>query len=129
MNTTVGWAVALAVLTAGAYAAFLGWDDEYQVDSVTGVATGPYEAWQVIGLGAICAFVAGVAGWYRTAAIAVIVMPVVLVIGFVVSAIGDGSAGDGLFVVGALLLGVGSLLGVGLVAFVTQAWAASHDLL
>ena len=27
----------------------MGWDSEYQTDPVTGVSSGPYEAWQVIG--------------------------------------------------------------------------------
>ncbi|GAA0811022.1 hypothetical protein [Spirilliplanes yamanashiensis] len=35
-----------AVLT---WFAWLGWDSQYQVDPATGVSSGPYEAWQVVG--------------------------------------------------------------------------------
>jgi hypothetical protein len=41
--------VLLAAATAAAWFAWLGWDHEYQTDPVTGIASGPYEAWQVIG--------------------------------------------------------------------------------
>ena len=44
-------ALAVAVFSAGAWFAWLGWDSTYQVDPATQVATGPYEAWQVIGCG------------------------------------------------------------------------------
>lgn len=39
----------VAVLSAGVWFGWMGWDSEYQVDPVTRVASGPYEAWQVIG--------------------------------------------------------------------------------
>lgn len=41
--------VLLTVLAAGCWWSWLAWDDTYQVDPVTGVASGPYEAWQVGG--------------------------------------------------------------------------------
>jgi hypothetical protein len=41
--------VLLAVATAASWFAWLGWDHEYQTDPVTGIASGPYEAWQVVG--------------------------------------------------------------------------------
>lgn len=39
----------LTALAAGCWWSWLAWDDTYQVDPVTGVASGPYEAWQVVG--------------------------------------------------------------------------------
>ena len=54
--TTRVWAQVLggltvAVLSAGSWLAWMGWDDEYQIDPRTQVASGPYEAWQVVGCG------------------------------------------------------------------------------
>jgi hypothetical protein len=39
----------VAALSALLWYAWMGWDSQYQVDPVTQVASGPYEAWQVIG--------------------------------------------------------------------------------
>jgi hypothetical protein len=39
----------VAVISALLWYAWMGWDQQYQVDPVTGVRSGPYEAWQVIG--------------------------------------------------------------------------------
>jgi hypothetical protein len=39
----------VAALSALAWIAWMGWDQEYQLDPQTGVYSGPYEAWQVIG--------------------------------------------------------------------------------
>jgi hypothetical protein len=41
--------LAVAVCSASSWFAWLGWDQQYQVDPTTGVASGPYETWQVIG--------------------------------------------------------------------------------
>ena len=53
--------LAVAILSASAWLAWLGWDHQYQVDPATGVASGPYEAWQVIGcaLSLLVLFVGG----------------------------------------------------------------------
>jgi hypothetical protein len=39
----------VAGLSVLAWAGWLGWDDEYQVDAITGAQSGPYQAWQVVG--------------------------------------------------------------------------------
>ncbi|TQS43024.1 hypothetical protein [Cryptosporangium phraense] len=54
--------IAVVLATAATWWGWLGWDDEYQVDPVTGQVSGPYEAWQVIGcvLGLIAIVVVGV---------------------------------------------------------------------
>jgi hypothetical protein len=41
--------LAVAALSALSWYAWLAWDSEYQVDPVTQVSSGPYEAWQVVG--------------------------------------------------------------------------------
>jgi hypothetical protein len=42
-------ALAVAVLSAALWFAWMGWDTQYQVDPHTQVASGPYETWQVAG--------------------------------------------------------------------------------
>lgn len=42
--------VFLIIGTVASWLAWLAWDDTYQIDA-DGVASGPYEAWQVIGSG------------------------------------------------------------------------------
>jgi hypothetical protein len=39
----------VAVLSVGAWFAWMGWDHQYQIDPRTQEASGPYEAWQVVG--------------------------------------------------------------------------------
>jgi hypothetical protein len=47
--TQVLGGTAVGVLSAAAWAGWMGWDEQYQIDPVTQVASGPYEAWQVVG--------------------------------------------------------------------------------
>ena len=54
--------IAIALITAGLYLAWLGWDQDYEVDPVTGALSGPYETWQVVGVVACLGLVALVAG-------------------------------------------------------------------
>ncbi|MCD9198856.1 hypothetical protein [Aeromicrobium wangtongii] len=60
MRSALTWLVT-AALCAVAWLAWMGWDDEYQVDARTGEASGPYEAWQVIGSAVMLAVVVVVA--------------------------------------------------------------------
>jgi hypothetical protein len=65
----------VAALSALLWYAWMGRDSQYQVDPVTQVASGPYEAWQVIGCGLsllvlfIGALVAGVRPLLASAAL------------------------------------------------------------
>lgn len=65
----------MAVLSAASWFAWMGWDTQYQIDPVTGVSSGPYEAWQVIGCGLslLVVFAGAVAlrvrHWYVAAAL------------------------------------------------------------
>jgi hypothetical protein len=58
--------LAVAACSALSWFAWMGWDQEYQVNRITGVSSGPYEAWQVIGCALsllllfVCALLAGV---------------------------------------------------------------------
>lgn len=43
--------VVVALLSAVAWFAWLGWDHTYQIDPATHIASGPYETWQGVGSG------------------------------------------------------------------------------
>ncbi|AVT35313.1 hypothetical protein [Plantactinospora sp. BB1] len=109
------WTVGLAGLTALAYWAFLGWDQQKETDPVTGTQTGPYSAWQVVGLGVVLAVLVFEAGRRGRPWLAGVVVPAVLTVAFSVDAATDPDA-DGLWVIGAVLVALGSALGTGLVA-------------
>ncbi|MFY1692578.1 hypothetical protein [Plantactinospora sp. WMMB782] len=109
------WIVGLAALTALAWFAFLGWDQQKETDPVTGAQTGPYSAWQVVGLGLVLALLVFETGRRGRPWLAGVVVPAVLTVAFSVDAATDPDA-DGLWVVGAVLVALGSALGAGLVA-------------
>ncbi|MET9421130.1 hypothetical protein ABZY06_10390 [Streptomyces sp. NPDC006540] len=94
----------LAAVTAGAWAAWLGWDQQRDVQP-DGTTTGPYEAWQVIGLVlTLLALVYGAVSRDYIAAVAGI--PV----GLTAAAYYDWSDdSSGLFMVGVVMVMVGSL--------------------
>lgn len=69
--------LAVAGLSVLTWYGWLGWDHEHQVDPATGVASGPYQAWQVIGCGvALLVLLAGalLAGVWPPAAAAVLTL-------------------------------------------------------
>ncbi|MGW7286570.1 hypothetical protein ACWGH4_13920 [Streptomyces sp. NPDC054847] len=109
----------LAALSVGAWAAWLGWDQQRDVQP-DGSTTGPYEAWQVIGLVlTLLALVYGAVSRNYIAAVAGI--PV----GLTAAAYYDWSDdSSGLFMVGVLMVMAGSLAvtaGVtALIAFLTR---------
>jgi hypothetical protein len=108
------WIVGVAVGTVVAYLAFLGWDQEKDLNPATGAETGPYQPWQVIGLGLVLGLVAFAAGRAGRHWLAAPVLAVVLTACFAVDAATDPDA-DGLWVIGAFLVAVGSLAGALLV--------------
>ncbi|MEV0754358.1 hypothetical protein [Streptosporangium sp. NPDC050280] len=106
--------VALAVASALNYLLWLGWDRERVVEP-DGSLSGPYEAWQVVGLVAglgILAVLAGRLGLPRIGTLGV--AGVMWLCWSIDAAMSDDG---GLWVVGAVMLLPAVLLGVGLVAF------------
>ncbi|MGW4647613.1 hypothetical protein [Kitasatospora sp. NPDC004289] len=109
-------ALLLALFAAAAWTAWLGWDQRYD-ELPDGSVSGPYQAWQVIGLvltllpavlwAALrqypAAGVLGVSGGLATAAWV------------------DWSGGDGLFVIGVGMVAIGSLASTAVLTGVTQA--------
>ncbi|GIF12836.1 hypothetical protein [Actinoplanes teichomyceticus] len=99
-------AASVAVLSAGAWLGWLGWDDEYQTDPVTGTESGPYQTWQIAGcaLTLLILLSAAVLGRVRP-----LYASAALTLGFtatwtIQAALSDDS---GLFAAGALMLLVG----------------------
>ncbi|GIG87262.1 hypothetical protein [Plantactinospora endophytica] len=109
------WIVGLAAGTALAYWAFLGWDQQKETDPVTGAQTGPYSAWQVVGLVVVLALLVFETGRRGRPWLAGTVVPAVLTVAFSVDAATDPDS-DGLWVIGAALVALGSVLGAGLLA-------------
>jgi hypothetical protein len=110
-------ALAVAVLSALLWFAWMGWDTQYQIDPVTQVASGPYEAWQVIGCVVsllvllVGALLAGVRALWASAA---------LTLAFTAAWTATAAADDetGLYGVGAILVLVGLSAGTAVVSLV-----------
>jgi hypothetical protein len=106
--------VGSVLLSAVAWVAWLAWDDEYQIDPVTGIGTGPYEAWQVAGSVLTLLVAALLAGSAARPGLAAICVTVPFTVCWAVSAGRDDETG--LFAVGALFIAVGLYLGSWVVA-------------
>ncbi len=118
--------VLLAVLTAACWWGWLAWDDEYQIDPSTGYASGPYEAWQVIGC-VLCLLVLAVVAALRLPLIAVVAtMTLSFTIAWTVTAAGADETG--LFGVGAILVFIGMACATTLVASVVRAMRPRRQL-
>ncbi|MFB6821211.1 hypothetical protein ACFCXA_06435 [Streptomyces virginiae] len=99
-------ALALALTAAAAWAAWLGWDQHRDVQP-DGTETGPYEAWQVIGLGLTLLVPVCWAAYRGLAASAVAGVTA----GLTCAAFYDWSDdASGLFVIGVGMVMVGSLV-------------------
>ena len=110
---------AVVVLSVLAWVGWLAWDDEYQVDPGTGISSGPYEAWQVIGCVLTLLVAAVLAGVAARPAVAALAVTVPFTVWWSVSA--ARSDDTGLFLVGALLIAVGLYLGAWAVAALSGA--------
>ncbi|HEY1135240.1 MAG TPA: hypothetical protein VGE77_11765 [Nocardioides sp.] len=115
----LAWGSGVAVLSAAAWWAWLGWDDEYQVDPVTDVASGPYEAWQVAGC-VVTLLVVGVVAALRWRPFGTaLVLPVAFTVAWSVTSAAEDETG--LWAVGAVLV----LIGSGAAALLVAAMVAS----
>ena len=120
----VGAVLALAVLAAAMWFAWLGWDDDYHL--VDGVPQGPYRAWQVVGCAVSIALAAVLAQLWVRRAWAMVLLAPAAVIGFAVPWGVDAAASDdsGLWVVGLVFLLVGGGVALLVVLAVTAAVAS-----
>jgi hypothetical protein len=102
--------ITLAVLTTVTYLAFLAWDQHK--DIAFGNVTGPYQAWQIVGVVLALGALAGMAGWHGQAGTATAVIPTVFTTCWIIDAVTD-EWNDGLWPIGAGLVAIGSFLGIG----------------
>jgi len=108
----------IGVLTLLSYLGWLAWDSEYQTDPRTGASSGPYEAWQVVGLGVCLVILGVVGGWQRLALMTTLVIATVLTIAWSLNSSSEDVTG--LWAVGAMSLAVGTTAGVGVVSLLAQ---------
>lgn len=120
---TAATVLGLAAATVATWWLWLGRDTTYQVDPVTGVASGPYEAWQVIGCVLCLAALAVAAGLIIQPWLVVPAMAVPFTAAWSVAASGDES---GLWPVGAMLILIGMTGGSAVLS--TSAWLLRRHL-
>jgi uncharacterized membrane protein YphA (DoxX/SURF4 family) len=111
--------VLIAAATAAGYLGWLGWD-QHKDPLPGGGVSGPYQAWQVLGLVATLGAVAVAAGRRGHPVATVLAMTMTMTACFSVDAATDAD-GDGLWPIGAFLVAVGTFTGISLVA--AFAWA------
>ncbi len=112
-------ALVLAVTAFLAHAAWLGWDHTYQQDPVTGLTSGPYEAWQVAGCVVTLAVASVVAGARHHPWLALAIIPAVFTLIWSIPA--AQSDESGLWAVGALLILFGTAGGTAATTFLAHA--------
>ena len=107
-------AAIVALLTLGAFFAFLAWD-RHKTRGSDGYLHGPYEPWQVIAVVVVIAGAAVWAGRRGNWVTGTVVATVAMTVAWSVNAATDPD-NDGLWPVGALLVCLGTLLGFFLVS-------------
>jgi len=101
--------ITLAVLSAGLWWAWFGWDTQRDIDPVTGSSSGPYEWWQVRSCLISWALLAWAGTEVLKPAAVILIMPVAFTASWILSAaLTDDS---GLWAIGAVLVAVGTLAG------------------
>ncbi|WP_214369153.1 hypothetical protein [Pseudonocardia sp. H11422] len=99
----------LVLLTASCWWLWMDWDHGYHVDPATGVSSGPYQAWQVIGC-AVCLIALGIAATQRLPAwLVIVIMPLAFTTAWSVTAAAEDTTG--LWAVGAVMIFLGVLGG------------------
>ena len=116
----------LVPATALDYLIWLAWDQRRDIDPVTGSVTGPYEAWQVLGVGAVLLVLALIAGWQRRALLATVAIPAAFTACWAVDAATGRSPDANMWPIGAALVAAGSALGVAVFARLGVAAYSKH---
>jgi hypothetical protein len=112
--------VVVAALSVLAWYAWLGWDTQYQIDPVTQAASGPYEAWQVVGcaLTLLAVFVGALLAGARP-----LLASIALTLAFTAAWTVQAAANDetGLYGVGMMMILVGLTVATTVVGYVVAA--------
>lgn len=101
--------VLISLLSAGLWFGWFGWDAEYQYDAATGEMTGPYEIWQGVAAFLCGVVVVGLAYRLLHFLVALLVIPASFTLAWVGTAFTMDSTG--LWVVGAILVALGTTFG------------------
>jgi hypothetical protein len=112
----------LTVATVLNYLVWLAWDQAKDVNPATGRATGPYEPWQVIGVGAVLLLLGLIAGWQRHVVLAIVVIPTVFAACWVIDAATQRSTDANPWPFGSVFVAAGCVLGTAI--FATPATAS-----
>ncbi len=104
----------LALASAGSWWAWLAWDDTYQTDPATGVASGPFEGWQVVGCVLSLLVVGLLAHRHLPAGVVAVAMTVSFTLAYAASVVPADETG--LSLVGVVMVAVGMTAISGLVA-------------
>ncbi len=110
-----------ALAAVVAYVAWLGWNAEKTVQPGSTSETGPYEAWQVVGLALTWVVVVAVATWVANSWVAVAGGTAGLVGAWVADITTHPTADAGLWPIGAVLIVLGAGFVGALVALITVA--------
>jgi hypothetical protein len=120
--------VVMAVLTIAAYLGWLGWDQQRNLDG-----SGPYEAWQVVGLALILATMTAIVSWQSAEVTqplaSVAVITALLTLAFSIDAATDRTPDASFWPLGALFLYSGTASGLVVVAVLARAlrqWIHRH---
>lgn len=112
----LGWVAFVVLGSAAAWFGWMGWDQEYWVDPDTGMEHGPYRAWQVIGCGVT---LVALAVWTSRSRFwpTVLLLPPSFTLAWSVTASEDDT---GLWLVGAIMVAIGSTVGTLIVLGATR---------
>jgi hypothetical protein len=111
-------AVLLAGATVATWAGWLSWQAGYRTDPLTGEVSGPYSWWQVAGCVVTLAVVAAVAARRLSPLLVVPVMAAAFTTAWAVQAAAEDETG--LWVVGAILVLIGTAAGTAAVSGATR---------
>jgi hypothetical protein len=121
----------VALLSAALWFGWMGRDGEYQIDPVTQVASGPYEAWQVLGCaGSLLVVLVGA----LLAGVWAVVASAAMTLAFTAAWTATAASRDdsGLYGVGAMLVLIGVAMATAVVSLATiglrRLWAARRRL-
>lgn len=115
-------AVALALAGAGLWWGWFAWDTQRSIDPATGSETGPYEVWQVAGCVLSWIVLAWIGVRMLRPLLVALVLPAAFTAAFALT--GAGSDDSGLWVVGAVLVALGSFAGTAVLVLLLRRPAA-----
>jgi len=119
-----GVGTCVAIATVVAYGAWLGWDQVKDV-APDGSTSGPYQTWQVLGLGAVLAVIGIAGGWVGRPLVTGFVSAAFMGLCFAIDGATDPpQQNDGLWTIGAFAVTLAGLLFVVPVACATAALVA-----